>query len=99
MACLLVAHALQTEEMLERSPEAVAVFLAKTEGLDKTLIGDYLGEREDFNLKVMHAYVDSLDFTELEFDSAIRKFLQVGVQHKSCLLPTGVSAPQVACCH
>lgn len=63
--------------MLERTPEAVAAFLAKTEGLDKTLIGDYLGEREDFNLKVMHAFVDALDFTDLEFDTAIRNFLQV----------------------
>jgi brefeldin A-inhibited guanine nucleotide-exchange protein len=39
--------------------------------------GDYLGEREDFALKVMHAYVDGLDFSELEFDTAIRTFLQV----------------------
>lgn len=38
----------------------------------KTLIGDYLGERDDFNLKVMHSYVDALDFTEMEFDGAIR---------------------------
>jgi hypothetical protein len=38
--------------MLEGGPEAVAAFLAKTEGLDKTVIGDYLGERDDFNLKV-----------------------------------------------
>ena len=64
--------------MLGRSPEDVATFLAKAEGLDKTLIGDYLGEREDFNLKVMHAYVDALDFSGLEFDMAIRTFLQVG---------------------
>lgn len=68
----------QNEEMLGRSPEDVATFLYKTEGLNKTLIGDYLGEREDFNLKVMHAYVDSLDFEDFEFDGAIRKFLQVG---------------------
>lgn len=40
--------------------------------------GDYLGEREDFALKVMHAYVDGLDFSGLEFDTAIRTFLQVG---------------------
>jgi hypothetical protein len=39
--------------------------------------GDYLGEREDFALKVMHAYVDGLDFSALEFDTAIRTFLQV----------------------
>jgi len=63
--------------MLGRTPEEVATFLAKTEGLDKTLIGDYLGEREDFNLKVMHAFVDALDFSNLEFDTAIRTFLQV----------------------
>lgn len=73
-ACLCV----QTEDMLGGAPEDVASFLAKTEGLDKTLIGDYLGEREDFNLKVMHAYVDALDFSGLEFDTAIRTFLQVG---------------------
>lgn len=38
--------------MLGRSAEEVALFLTKTEGLNKTLCGDYLGEREDFNLKV-----------------------------------------------
>jgi hypothetical protein len=30
----------QNEDMLGRSPEAVAEFLAKTEGLNKTLIGE-----------------------------------------------------------
>eukprot|EP00775_Hariotina_reticulata_P008270 gene8270-8458_t len=67
---------LQNEEMLGGGPEDVAAFLANTDGLDKTLIGDYLGEREDFNLKVMHCYVDALDFSDMEFDSAIRRFLQ-----------------------
>ncbi|KAL4543975.1 hypothetical protein Ndes2437B_g01778 [Nannochloris sp. 'desiccata'] len=66
---------LQAQGLLGETPEDVARFLAGTRGLDKTLIGDYIGEREDFNLKVMHAFVDALDFTELEFDSAIRKFL------------------------
>jgi len=66
---------LQAQGLLGETPEDVARFLAGTRGLDKTLIGDYIGEREDFNLKVMHSFVDALDFTELEFDSAIRKFL------------------------
>jgi hypothetical protein len=74
---VLPAPPSQAEEMLGSTPEEVATFLAKTEGLDKTLIGDYLGEREDFNLKVMHAFVDALDFSALEFDTAIRTFLQV----------------------
>jgi hypothetical protein len=34
---------LQNEDMLGRSPEAVADFLAKTEGLNKTLIGERSG--------------------------------------------------------
>ncbi|KAL9396807.1 hypothetical protein Peur_011060 [Populus x canadensis] len=58
------------------SAEEIAAFLKNASGLNKTLIGDYLGEREDFLLKVMHAYVDSFDFHGLEFDEAIRVFLQ-----------------------
>ncbi|KAI9399786.1 hypothetical protein POPTR_002G149200v4 [Populus trichocarpa] len=58
------------------SAEEIAAFLKNASGLNKTLIGDYLGEREDFSLKVMHAYVDSFDFRGLEFDEAIRVFLQ-----------------------
>ncbi|KAL5571979.1 hypothetical protein UlMin_021576 [Ulmus minor] len=58
------------------SPEEIATFLKNASGLNKTLIGDYLGEREDLSLKVMHAYVDSFDFQAMEFDEAIRAFLQ-----------------------
>lgn len=55
--------------------EEIATFLKNTSGLNKTLIGDYLGEKEDLSLKVMHAYVDSFDFHGMEFDEAIRVFL------------------------
>lgn len=58
------------------SAEEIAAFLRNCSGLNKTLIGDYLGEREELSLKVMHAYVDSFDFQGLEFDEAIRVFLQ-----------------------
>lgn len=58
------------------SPEEIAAFLKNASGLHKTLIGDYLGEREDLSLKVMHAYVDSFDFQGMEFDEAIRAFLK-----------------------
>ncbi|KAK9829453.1 hypothetical protein WJX72_005963 [[Myrmecia] bisecta] len=66
---------MQEQGMLGRSGEDVAKFLAKTAGLNKTLIGEYLGEREDFCLKVMHCYVDAMDFEGAEFDAAIRTFL------------------------
>ncbi|XP_044492661.1 brefeldin A-inhibited guanine nucleotide-exchange protein 2-like isoform X1 [Mangifera indica] len=58
------------------SPEEIAAFLKNASDLNKTLIGDYLGEREELSLKVMHAYVDSFEFQGMEFDEAIRAFLQ-----------------------
>lgn len=58
------------------SPEEIATFLKNASGLDKTLIGDYLGEREEFPLKVMHAYVDSFDLQGMELDEAVRTFLR-----------------------
>ncbi|KAF0931449.1 hypothetical protein E2562_004573 [Oryza meyeriana var. granulata] len=58
------------------SPEDVASFLKNTAGLNATMIGDYLGERDDFPLKVMHAYVDALNFKGMDFGEAIRFFLQ-----------------------
>ncbi|KAI7755439.1 hypothetical protein M8C21_015904, partial [Ambrosia artemisiifolia] len=58
------------------SPEEIAEFLKNVSGLNKTMIGDYLGEREDLSLKVMHAYVDSFNFQDMEFDEAIRTFLR-----------------------
>ncbi|KAG6550387.1 hypothetical protein Mapa_008350 [Marchantia paleacea] len=62
-------------EKLGSTPEDVATFLMNATGLDKTMIGDYLGEKEDFSLKVMHAYVDSFNFEGKDFDEAIRSFL------------------------
>ncbi|XP_072962214.1 brefeldin A-inhibited guanine nucleotide-exchange protein 1 [Typha angustifolia] len=58
------------------SPEEVASFLRNATGLNPAIIGDYLGEREEFPLKVMHAYVDSLNFEGMDFYEAIRFFLR-----------------------
>ncbi|KAG2241059.1 hypothetical protein Bca52824_090346 [Brassica carinata] len=43
-----------SSKKIGNSPEEVASFLMKTAGLNGTVIGDYLGERESFH-KVMHA--------------------------------------------
>ncbi|CAN1305061.1 Brefeldin A-inhibited guanine nucleotide-exchange protein 1 [Linum perenne] len=58
------------------SPEEVAAFLKNTSGLNETVIGDYLGERDEFCLKVMHAYVDSFKFKAMGFGESIRYFLR-----------------------
>ena len=67
---------LQSIGRLGTSHNEIAEFLRTTPGLDKTVVGDYLGERDDPMLQVMHAYVDALDFTSLTLDDAIRKFLE-----------------------
>ncbi|KAI3745301.1 hypothetical protein L1987_58412 [Smallanthus sonchifolius] len=65
-----------SNKKFDATPEAVALFLKNTSGLNETVIGDYLGEREDFSLKVMHAYVDSFMFDGMDFGEAIRFFLR-----------------------
>jgi brefeldin A-inhibited guanine nucleotide-exchange protein len=47
-----------------------------TEGLNKAMIGEYLGEADANNVLVMHAFVDQMDFTRLRFIDALRQFLQ-----------------------
>ncbi|KAK4437541.1 Brefeldin A-inhibited guanine nucleotide-exchange protein 1 [Sesamum alatum] len=58
------------------SPEEVAFFLKSTSGLNKSMMGDYFGEREELPMKVMHAYVDSFNFDKMGFGEAIRSFLR-----------------------
>ncbi|CAG9135006.1 unnamed protein product [Plutella xylostella] len=62
-------------QALRRTPEDVAQFLHKGEGLSKTAIGDYLGERSDFNEAVLKAFVELHDFTDLILVQALRQFL------------------------
>ncbi|KAL0403409.1 UNVERIFIED_CONTAM: Brefeldin A-inhibited guanine nucleotide-exchange protein 5 [Sesamum radiatum] len=62
--------------LVEKTPAAVAQFLRNTPNLDKAMLGDYLGQHEEFPLAVMHAYVDSMNFSGMKFDNAIREFLK-----------------------
>merc|ERR1712146_259492 len=71
---------LKTGHISTNTPHAVATFLHDyAKNLDKTAIGEYLGKEEQYNdgfcVKVLHAYVDMMDFTDLEFDEAIRHYL------------------------
>lgn len=63
------------EGFVEHTPEAVARFLRTTEGLDKTQVGDYLGEKDEFNKGVMHCYIDSFSFKDMQIDVALRRLL------------------------
>jgi brefeldin A-inhibited guanine nucleotide-exchange protein len=61
---------------VEETPEAIASFLLSTPELSKSSIGEYIGEGNQFNIKVMHAFIDSMDFSGFDFVQALRHFLQ-----------------------
>ncbi|KAK7363367.1 hypothetical protein VNO77_05507 [Canavalia gladiata] len=65
-----------SNKLVENTPASVAQFLKNTPNLDKATIGDYLGQHEEFPLAAMHAYVDSMKFSGMKFDTAIREFLK-----------------------
>ncbi|TPX07965.1 uncharacterized protein E0L32_010296 [Thyridium curvatum] len=58
------------------SPQDIARFLLAEDRLDKAQIGEYLGEGEPKNIEIMHAFVDTMDFTKRRFVDALRQFLQ-----------------------
>ncbi|XP_038835257.1 cytohesin 4b [Salvelinus namaycush] len=62
-------------KLLERNPQPIAEFLYKEEGLNKTAIGDYLGEREDLHLQTLKAFVDLHELSDLNLVQALRQFL------------------------
>ncbi|GMY35231.1 brefeldin A-inhibited guanine nucleotide-exchange protein 5 [Fagus crenata] len=65
-----------SNKLVENTPASVVHFLRNTHSLDKAMIGDYLGQHEEFPLAVMHAFVDSMKFSGMKFDIAIREFLK-----------------------
>ncbi|RCK64588.1 Protein transport protein SEC7 [Candida viswanathii] len=56
--------------------KVIAKFLLETDGLDKAVIGEYLGEGGEKNIAIMHAFVDELEFDNTDFVDAMRRFLQ-----------------------
>lgn len=58
------------------SPKDIATFLLNEDKLDKAQIGEYMGEGEQKYIDIMHAFVDSMDFTKKRFVDALRQFLQ-----------------------
>nr|KAG5695093.1 hypothetical protein BaRGS_015069 [Batillaria attramentaria] len=61
--------------LVQNTPEDVARFLFQGEGLNKTAIGDYLGEKNDFNMAVLKAFVNLHEFSDMILVQALRQFL------------------------
>ncbi|XP_051120152.1 brefeldin A-inhibited guanine nucleotide-exchange protein 5-like isoform X2 [Andrographis paniculata] len=65
-----------SSQLVENSPASVAQFLQNTPNLDKAMIGEYLGQPEEFPTAVMNAYVDFLSFSGMRFDIAMHEFFK-----------------------
>ncbi|KAF8076350.1 hypothetical protein FPV67DRAFT_1407470 [Lyophyllum atratum] len=71
-----VQFLIETGFIPSKAPLDIAKFLLTTDGLSKSMIGEYLGEGDEENVATMHAFVDQLDFRDLPFVNALRLFLQ-----------------------
>ncbi|KPI34716.1 Protein transport protein SEC7 [Cyphellophora attinorum] len=58
------------------APEDIARFLLSESRLDKASLGEFLGEGDEFNVAIMHKFVDQMNFTKRRFVEALRQFLQ-----------------------
>lgn len=55
----------------KRDPKSVACFFRYMTGLDKNLIGDFLGSHEDFYIEVLHEFAGTFDFRDMNLDIAL----------------------------
>lgn len=55
-------------------PEAIAKFLRVCPDLDKTMIGELLGDAKEFYINVLECYTDLFDFTGKSIDTSLRMF-------------------------
>ncbi|CAB55182.1 ArfGEF [Schizosaccharomyces pombe] len=67
---------LSSHFIASKTPTDIAKFLISTEGLDKAVLGEYLGEGNDENIAIMHSFVDHMSFNDIPFVNALRSFLQ-----------------------
>ncbi|XP_075518460.1 ARF guanine-nucleotide exchange factor GNOM-like [Primulina tabacum] len=57
-------------------PQSVACFFRYTAGLDKNLVGDFLGNHDEFCVQVLHEFAGTFDFKDMNLDTALRLFLE-----------------------
>jgi len=58
-------------------PRSMAYFLRYSPGLDKIKIGEFLGDPDEFNLKVLKEFTETFDFTGAILDMALHTYLEM----------------------
>ncbi|KAK6944992.1 Mon2/Sec7/BIG1-like, HUS domain [Dillenia turbinata] len=57
-------------------PKAYAYFFRYTPGLDKAMIGDYLGDPDEFHVEVLKEFTQTFEFTGMNLDTSLRTYLE-----------------------
>ncbi|CBI28089.3 unnamed protein product, partial [Vitis vinifera] len=57
-------------------PKPFAYFFRYTPGLDKSMIGDYLGSPDELNLQVLKEFTETFNFSGMILDNALRTYLE-----------------------
>ncbi|XP_047320346.1 ARF guanine-nucleotide exchange factor GNL2 [Impatiens glandulifera] len=57
-------------------PKGYAYFFRYTLGLDKTMLGEYLGDPDDFHLQVLREFTSTFGFAGMVLDIALRSYLE-----------------------
>ena len=64
------------QNLIPNDTEEIARFFHSYEDLlDKTMIGECLGHEDNHYKQIMYAYIDQIDFNNMDFLAALRKFL------------------------
>ncbi|KAJ3338818.1 Brefeldin A-inhibited guanine nucleotide-exchange protein 1 [Gonapodya sp. JEL0774] len=59
-----------------QDPPSICRFLRTTPGFTKTALGEILGQGDQESIAILHAWIDSLDFSGKEFVESLRTMLQ-----------------------
>ncbi|KAL5572687.1 hypothetical protein UlMin_022284 [Ulmus minor] len=57
-------------------PKAFAFFFRYTPGINKNMIGDFLGDPDEFRIKVLKEFTETFEFSGMILDSALRTYLE-----------------------
>jgi brefeldin A-inhibited guanine nucleotide-exchange protein len=60
---------------VKRDPVEIAKFLASQSGLNKARIGEFIGQREEFNSQTLKAFVELQNYKGVDFEIAFRNYL------------------------
>jgi len=63
------------KEPQEETVKGIVNFLFSTPNLDKTSIGDYLGEDIPLNKAVLYSHIDAFDFQNVNYVDAMKRML------------------------